>query len=63
MHMKFLTMEDFEDMVETITKTAGLWAIVSSLMIAFTYNSSKPVSILLTRPLKRHKTGLKLKLQ
>jgi hypothetical protein len=50
-------------MVETITKTAGLWAIVSSLMIAITYHSSKPVSILLTRPLKRHKTGLKLKLQ
>ena len=63
MHMKFLTMEDFEDMVETITKTTGLWAIVSSLMIAFTYHSSNPVSILLNRPLKRHKTGLKLKLQ
>jgi len=61
--MKFLTVEDFEDMIETITKIAGLWAIVSSLMIASTYYRFKPVAILLTQPLKRHKTGLKLKLQ
>jgi len=61
--MKFLTLEEFEDMIESVTEIAGFWAIVSSLMIASTYYRIRPVSILLTRPPKRHKSGLKSKLR
>ena len=54
MHMKYLTVEGFEDMIESVTEIVGLWAIVSSLMIASTFNSFRPVLILLTQPLKRY---------
>jgi hypothetical protein len=56
-------VEELGNMIETVLEITGLWAIVSSLMIVSKHFSRKPASILLTQPLKRHKSDLKLGLQ
>ena len=50
-------------MIGTVIEITGLWVVIGSLMIASTYFSLKPASILLTQPLKRQKSGLQLRLQ
>ena len=61
--MKFLTVEEFEDMIETVIEMFSLWIIVSHVMATMTYFSLKPASLLMTRPQKRHESDLQFRLK
>ena len=61
--MKLSTVEVSKGMIDSVTQIAGLWAIVASLAFLSIHFVLKPTPIFVNKPLKRYKSGLKLKLK